>query len=184
MITGLLLLGAMAGWAPDTFVADPLAPARAGMLLCHFPDVAAKKCDALTRYTRNADGSYHSFRRMFLADNPLATVEMYATLDVRGDAICDPNWVEDVLDGQLRIEGLPVSKEQAADFRARTAKVYAPYAGKEFCTRHVKTAEGLRGVVSVAGEPQSDMGGALLWVRPEDGYSVGMVAIPDAPEET
>ncbi|MDF7774459.1 hypothetical protein P1X14_04305 [Sphingomonas sp. AOB5] len=167
MILGGLLLMALVQSAPD-----PLAPAREGKLQCTMPNVAKKKCLAMTRYTPTPTG-HRNTTTVIISAAPLVTMEMSSEGTTEGEAVCGVLRHEDILAATVRIDGQPMSPADAAPLIDRMIDGLQENFGRKICTCFRAEGDLMVSEAEIDGTPRADMKLSFLWVRPEDGYTVG-----------
>lgn len=69
-------------------VKDPLAPARAGKIQCHEPDLAAKTCRIMTWFSEGEGGGVQARQLTALSDSPALAAELRIGLTREGSAFC------------------------------------------------------------------------------------------------
>ena len=168
-LLGLVILAATT--APDTAVANPLAPALAGQLECAKPDEQKKTCRSLTSYQRTDTGYTNNALILISAKGPV-TVEITAPVTVKGNAVCGIVRAADLDAARIRNAGRLLDATEAAPVHATILGGMAPVMGKEICQTYQATPGGLVQKSSVDGvyEPRADE--PVKWVAPGDGYSV------------
>ncbi len=167
----ITLLTAMAA---TIAVPDPLAPARAGKFQCYRPDASAKACQGLEYYTPTGPSTYLN-RSVVLVDlaGPV-TVEVTSVVRIRGGAECSTIRAADALGGKVMVNGHQAPTQEARPVLSKIARAVAPLNGREYCVRYESTEdETLVGRVTIGGVRRPDLDEAVLWVDPNDGYSVG-----------
>ena len=68
-------------------LADPLAPARGGMVACNSPDTASRTCRGITAYVFNADGTMTTITSASLQDSPPMVMHMSQPISMRDDGV-------------------------------------------------------------------------------------------------
>lgn len=170
MISGIgaLLLATLASQSAP----DPLAPAREGKLQCTAPNVAKKKCLAMSRYVPTATG-YRNVTIVTISGVPLITMEIAADAIIEGDAVCSVLRHEDILAAKIVAGGQEMPAADAAPLIDRMADGMKDNFGKKICTRFRADGDAMISEAEIDGTPQQDMTLKFLWVKPEDGYTVG-----------
>ena len=171
-VTAALCLGAFAITAPASAQqGDVLAPARAGQLQCYTPDQVRKTCRALASYRLRPDGSYENQATVLVAQQPFIVMSTSSPVTVRNGAVCGPLAREHLQAAQFAINGQRASAEDAAYLREQLAQMPG-FLGDEICTTYTPSGEGFRADITVNGAAHGGEGSTVIWVRPEDGYSV------------
>jgi hypothetical protein len=171
MIEALFLL--LAAATPQA-AADPLAPARAGKLQCANPNVEKKTCMGLTRYTVKADGSFESATTLVVAPQPLITMDVKSTGMVRDGALCSPIRKADFEAATFQMDGKPAEAAMATAIRDQVVASIAPLADKMGCGRETPDGASFKVEVTINGVPHPEMTQRGLWVRPDEGYKLGL----------
>ncbi len=171
-IASLALVTSLAACGPVE-AADPLAPARAGQLQCYTPDPARKTCRALAGYTFEAGAGGETIlnqAEVLMATDPVRTVKTVSPVFVRGDSVCGR--VQPLADAVFLIDGRPADAAMAdrlrRDFTARRAAM----TGREVCTRYLPFRDQLVPAVSVDGVEREPGDDRVIWVEPNDGWTV------------
>ncbi|NML05322.1 hypothetical protein [Sphingomonas sp. G-3-2-10] len=168
---GALLLAALTGQSAP----DPLAPAREGKLQCTAPNVAKKKCLAMSRYSATP-GGYRNTTIVVISAAPLITMELASDARIVGDAVCAQLRHEDILAATIAVEGQAMPAADAAPLIDRMAGGMKEMFGKTVCSRFRVEGEAMVSEAEIDGAPQPDMTMKFIWVGPEDGYAVGWEA--------
>ena len=155
---------------------DPLALAREGRLSCFTPDLAAKTCRAMGAYSFHHDGSIESEGVVIINFDPLIVMTITAPVYVRDEMVCRPLRLADLDGAVFEIEGAPATAEQTNALRVQMRARMAPMEG-EICSAYVRDGDGFTSTGYFNGRRHSGLDDRMIWVRPEDGYTV---AAPDA----
>lgn len=159
--------------AATASVADPLAPAQSGQLECYFPDLAAKTCQGIATYRQTGPATYSSRSVVLIDAAGPATVEMGTTVRVRANAECSIVRGSEALAGKVMVDGRQLPAGEAKPILARIATNVASLNGREFCVRYEPAEDGtLMGQVTIGGGRRPDLDQPILWVNPNDGYSI------------
>ncbi len=149
---------------------DILAPARAGHLQCYAPDQARKTCRALASYRLRADGSYENQATVLIAQQPFIVMSASSPVSIRDGAVCGPLTQEHLQAAQFAINGQQASNDDAAYLREQLAQM--PGFLGEICTTYTPSGDSFRADVTVNGVAAGGESSTVIWVRPEDGYTV------------
>ncbi|ATY31484.1 hypothetical protein [Sphingomonas psychrotolerans] len=171
MIEALFLL--LTAAAPQA-VADPLAAAKAGKLQCANPNVEKKTCFSLTSYKVNSDGSFVTTTTVMVRPQPVVTMEVKSAGTIKDGALCAPILTSDFEAASLQVDGKPADPAMASPIRAQVVTSIAPLAGKMGCTREVPEGAMSRAEVMLDGVARPELSQRLLWVKPGDGYKLGL----------
>jgi hypothetical protein len=172
MIEAFLLL--LASGAPQVAAADPLASAKAGKLQCANPNVEKKTCMGLSSYKVKPDGSFESTTTMVIAPQPLITMEVKAPGTVKDGALCGPIRKADFEAATFRTDGKPLDEATANTIRAQVVGSITPMLDKMGCARETPDGAGFKAEVTLDGVAHPEMTQRVLWVKPEDGYKLGL----------
>jgi hypothetical protein len=152
---------------------DGLAPAREGQLHCYVPNVERKTCQSLAGYSFDGD-SVSSSGSVMIMPQPLIVMSMTSSATMRDGALCGPLTQGDLDSANFTIEGVAATPEEAANMRAALGQQLAPLMNRDLCTRFAPAPGGGQVAESTLdGTPRPEMNQPVIWVRPEDGYSVG-----------
>lgn len=165
----MILISFLFALAVPDAVVDPLAPARAGQLQCHTPDIARKTCQALAGYTFAADGTILNQAEVVLNASPLIVMWNESAVDVRDGAICGR--LAEFDKARFVIEGGSADPVVADQIKAQVAAAYAAI-GREGCTRYTDSGDTLTAEVTIDGVARPEFNQPVIWVSPADGYTV------------
>ena len=170
MIEAFLLLASAAPQA----AADPLASAKAGKLQCANPNIEKKTCMGLSSYKVNPDGSFESVTTIVVAPQPLITMEVKAPGTVKDGALCGPIRKADFEAGTFKMDGKPLDEAMANAIRAQVIGSITPMLDKMGCARETSDGTAFKAEVTLDGVAHPEMTQRVLWVKPEDGYKLGL----------
>lgn len=167
---------AMAVFAATCFVGaapvDPLANARAGMVQCYEPNVARKTCNSIASYTFTKGHEIENGAEVLMSPHPLVVMKAVSPVEIRGSAVCGPLRKKDIDQATIVIGGWPASAEQAGPIKAQIEASDSSRWGKEVCTVYEPKGKVLIARVTLDGKPEPDLAQEVIWVRPDDGYTV------------
>lgn len=152
--------------------ADPLAEARAGKLQCYRPDTTRKTCGALSGYAFQ-DGTIINSADVLLAPQPVVIMRTATPVVLKGEAVCGPLRKEDIDSATILVNGTALPEEKAVQARAQIATAFKDQLGHEVCTTYVLNGDKLSAQVTLDGVVKPEFTQTVIWVKPEDGYSVG-----------
>jgi len=171
---GAALLGAeLLASGPAIAQTDPLGPARQGQLHCYEPNTAAKTCQSIGGYTFAADGRIDNPADVLIMAEPLVVMRVSSAVTVREGAVCGPLSREDIERAEFTIDGAPASPEDTQAIRAALQDQLASMIDVDVCTTYTPDGDGFRADVTMAGAPRPELTQRVIWIRPEDGYSIG-----------
>lgn len=151
-------------------IADPLAPARAGKLLCQTPDKAAKTCLMLTDFSFGPDGQITNRYEVILTRSPWLSAKVSAPVVVKDGAVCGP--LEGTEKAEVFVEGKPADAETTAKIRDGLRQLYAPYQGKDACISYTANGDAYDAARSIGGAASKGPPERVIWVDPADGWAV------------
>lgn len=151
-------------------VADPLAPARAGKLLCQTPDKTAKTCHMLTQYSFGADGHITNRYEVMLTRSPWLSVKLSTPVVVKDGAVCGP--LEGTETAEVFKDGKPADAETTAKIRDGLQQLYSPFKGKDACTSYTANGDVYDAALSIGGVASKGPPERVIWVDPADGWAV------------
>ena len=167
----LVLIMAAAVQAPAPApAADPLAPARTGMLQCYAPNTVAKTCQSIAGYVFKADGTITNTAEVLIAPSPITTLKTAEPVIVKSGAVCGQ--LSDLHDAEVLVGGQPADPALSAKVRQQLLAAMAPLLGKEICTFYLQGNGAMSASATLDGKPAPEMTSTVLWVAPTDGYSV------------
>jgi len=169
--TLLILAAATAAGQP----ADPLAPAREGKYQCVVPNQEKKTCVGTTSYKVGPDGSYESTTRLFLAPQPLITMELHTRGGTKGSQLCETVKLADFQAGTVFIDGKPADDGTSNAVKSQLTAAVSAMDGKSACSAFKPDQDGLLlNEVSIDGTVRPDLSQKFIWVSAKDGYKLGM----------
>jgi hypothetical protein len=151
---------------------DGLAPAREGQLHCYVPNVERKTCQMLASYAFSGD-SVTTSGGVLIMPQPLIVMNTTSSATMRDGAMCAPLTQADIDSAQFTIDGAAATAEQAANLRAAIAQQFAPLMNREACTRFTPAPGGGQiAEASLEGTPRPELNQPVIWVRPDEGYTI------------
>jgi len=162
----------LAAAAAQPVSSNPLAPALAGQLECHFPNDQAKTCRALGWYKPLGRDRYSSTSLVLLSPQGPVTLEITSEATVKKDAVCGIVLRADLEKGQLKAADHVLTPAEAAPVIEQIAQAMAPLFDKEVCSTFAPSGSGLTVKPTIAGTPRPDLDQPVKWVAPTDGYKV------------
>ena len=152
---------------------EQLAPAKQGKIQCLAPIASTKTCDSLTKITEVAPGSYrYDAESLIDADGPVIAIER-GMISVQGNRFCETVRLSDATRLNFKVDGVPASAAQAAQYRALYRQKIAPIAGQSFCSDIGPEEGGFHEVQAYLGaRAVPGLNYAMKWVGPNDGWKV------------
>lgn len=171
----MIILLAVLAAVPQQADADPLAPARAGMVQCYGVHPEQKTCNGISRYRFNDDGTITNESVNIARAEPLTLFHARSTVYVRDGAECTMITDPAALFTAVEVDGVPVDEEALDGFRAIMGDVVRTSVGVgEYCTRYRQNPDGtLQALTTVDGVEKPGTLNTVLWVSPDDGWRVG-----------
>jgi len=171
----ILMLAAMAAsTTPATMgssaFADPLAPARAGKLLCQTPNAAAKTCLMLTDYSFGPDGQITNRYEVMLTRSPWLNIKVSAPVRVKDGAVC--GLLEGTEKAEVFTDGKPADAETTTKIRDGLQQFYSAFRGKDACTSYTANGDFYDAALSIGGVASKGPPDRVIWVDPADGWAV------------
>lgn len=154
--------------------ADPLAPARGGAIECVGPNVAARTCEIISTYRFLPNGEIMNDYIMLIQNDPVVLAYGYEAVFVRDGMVCSPVGPADLEAMRFTIDGAPASAEVAAEIRAAFAQALSGIG--EVCVRYTRAGDRMRVTVFADGVDRPDLAAEVMWIRREDGFTVGGAA--------
>lgn len=162
----------LAAAAAQPASANPLAPALAGQLQCHYPNEQAKTCRTLVSYKSLGGDRYSSTDTILLSPQGPVTLDVTSELAVKDGAACGQIRREDLETGQVKVADRVLTPAEAQPIKDQIAQAMASFFDKQGCATYVASDKGLIEKVSLAGTPRPDLDQPVKWVAPGDGYKV------------
>lgn len=153
--------------------ADPLAEGLAGKIQCYRPNVEKKTCGALSSYSTRRDGAILNTAEVMLSSNPVVVMRTTSTVTVKGEAVCGPVRKQDIDRATITVNGSELPDDKAVAARAQIAGAFKEMFGKEVCTAYVPNGDKFTAQVTLDGKLKPEYAQTVIWVKPEDGYTVG-----------
>lgn len=170
MITALLLLAAAAP-APSP---DLLDPARAGKIRCIGPDMRARTCTTMVRYSVQDDGRFDAVVTGVVSTEPLILIEYRTSGQIEEGAVCSVVRPADFTAGKLSKDGAPLAAGVESSIRQRLMVALQPLAGRKRCYRDRVDGDGLVSNITIDGLLHPEMNQRAIWIASQDGYAPGM----------
>jgi hypothetical protein len=164
---GLILVAAVVGAAP----ADPIGPAKQGLVQCYAPDPAKKTCRSIGAYAVQPDGTIQNAATTLISKSPAIVMRTKAPVQIKAGAICGTIQRADLDSASFTYEGADLQGEDLAKLKAAIGSAMTPLIGHEVCTTFAADGEMLAGQVSLDGARKPDMDQKVVWVSPSE-YSV------------
>lgn len=151
---------------------DPLAPARQGQVQCYEPDVARKTCQSIGSFEFQENGVIQNTAVVLVMPNPVVIMRIVSPVTVRDGGICGPLKLEDINGAQFMINGQPATETDTQRFRTQFAQQMSPLIDVETCISLTPADGGFRADTAMNGRVRPELAQQLIWIRPEDGYTI------------
>jgi hypothetical protein len=151
---------------------DPIAPASKGQLQCHSPDVVRRTCNSLAGYKARPDGVIENTATVLVSQNPVVTVEMTTIVKIKSGQVCGAILKKDIDTARVVSEGKPLDNAHTAAFRKLLKESMQGILGREICTAYEAKGASFIAHASIDGKPQPDHDQPVMWVSPDEGYTV------------
>lgn len=174
LVAAIIAAGTMITAAPASAqTEDVLAPARQGQLQCFAPDDARKTCQSLGGYAFRADGVIENAAQILVMPSPAIIMSVTSPVTVRNNAICGPLVEADINRATFTINGHPASEEHTTMMRSQLLSQMAEVLNVESCLTMTRgDDQSYLAETSMGGVVRPELGQRVLWVRPNDGWTV------------
>lgn len=150
---------------------DPLAPARSGRLQCQNPDIASRRCGAISRFVFLPDGGVLAQAEVRLSASPSVILRTETPVAVRDGQVCGD--LRNTRITQLTIDGQAARPEEVSEIEAAMQQAWQDDFGKQSCSRYLPEGDHMAVETSVDGAPRPDSRRRMMWIDPDSGFSVG-----------
>ncbi|MBX3479974.1 MAG: hypothetical protein KF842_06215 [Caulobacter sp.] len=150
--------------------ADPLAPARSGRVQCQNPDIASRRCGAISRFVFLPDGGILAVADVRLGSSPLMILRTETPVAVRDGQVCGD--LRNTRISQLTIDGQPARPEEVSEVNAAMRQAWQEDFGKQSCSRYLPDGDQMAVETSVDGVPRPESRRRMMWIDPDSGFSV------------
>ena len=166
----LFLLAAVATGSSDAAIQPQLT---SGKMLCSNPDEASKTCSSIASYAAGKDGTLTETSELLLpAPQPL-TLELSASVEVKGSVICGTMTETDLKKGRVRINGSLLPPDQNAAAMSKLSERLKPMVGREVC-EELRVEDGQLMKFGQAERVDIKLPGKhVRWISKDEGYKVG-----------
>lgn len=151
---------------------DPIARAQGGVVECFSPNTLTRTCAGMSAYRILDDGKIASDQVVLIQNHPLVILSGTSIVYMRDGMVCDRVEQVDIDSARFTIDGAPAPADVAQSLRNALA---ASLSGiDELCARYTPEADGARVTVFADGVERPDLSDHMIWVRREDGCTVGV----------
>ena len=152
--------------------ADPLAPANEGKMQCYRPDRARKTCHSISIIVRSGTASYDVGETVLVSATPLIIFSNHTRVDIKAGAACGQLRSDDIDAGILTMNGMPMDPSRAAILRNKIKSTLTPLFGKTICQTYEPRGDSFVQRSVVDGQARPDLDEPVIWIGPEERYSV------------
>jgi hypothetical protein len=152
--------------------ANPIAPALAGQLACTVPNATKKTCGALVGFTWRNDGSVEARAEVMLGVDPAFSFRGRSVGRVRPRAFCQIVVSEHIEAVEFLVDGAKASRRVTEQGHELMFHALSDFIGREVCMSFVANGSSLRMVMTADGREVPQFTAPMIWVAPNDGYSV------------
>lgn len=151
---------------------DPLAPAREGRIECISPNVAARLCGVMSGYRFLEDGKIANDYVMHIQNEPVVLAYGTDTVEVRDGMVCSRIEAGEIEAIRFTVDGRRAPSDIAEELR--NAFALALTGIDEICSRTTPDGDTARVTVFTDGVEQPELAERMIWVRRQEGYTVGV----------
>ena len=169
LFAALLFAAALA--VSDPFPA-PLTPAGSGKLQCYAPNTAAKTCKSLAGYKSRADGAIDNSAIVLISASPAITMETVSPVVIKAGRVCGKVEERDIDTAKFTVGPTQLDQQQAEPLRQQLRQAFQKIFGHELCTAYVPEGGVLVAKATMDGAPMGVPDEQVIWVAPDEGYSV------------
>jgi hypothetical protein len=124
----------------------------------------------MSTYRINAEGQIVNDAIVFIQHNPTLVMYVSSPVSLRDDMICGRVERSDLEAAHYELDG---ARATAAETRAITDAIWTTFAGMgEICSRYHPDGDAFDITVNIDGVAQPDLADRMIWIRPEDGYTI------------
>ncbi|WBY08583.1 hypothetical protein PIB19_03665 [Sphingomonas sp. 7/4-4] len=109
-----------------------------------------------------------------MAPQPLITMEVKAPGTAKDGALCGPIRKADFEAAKFQMDGKPLDEAMASAIRTQVVGSITPMLDKTGCIRETPDGAAFKTEVTLDGVVHPEMTQRVLWVKPEDGYKLGL----------
>ncbi|MGH6991996.1 MAG: hypothetical protein ACRED8_09455 [Caulobacteraceae bacterium] len=172
VLFALLLIGGCARIG-ESGSAHKILAAPAADRLCFSPDPWKKTCAEMAAFRRAAGGGVAETDERLLLANPAIVMRASLGEKLEHGAFCGFVSEDEASAGAFTIDGRPIAAANLAAYQDEVAPSLGLLVGHKTCVAFDPRADGFRASTRVDGVKIDHLSQRVIWVRPEDGYSVG-----------
>jgi len=165
--------GGSAGPAADAPLGAPLTPASSGQAQCYGPNAGRRTCQSLATYTKGANGEIENTAHVLVIARPVVVMRTASPVTITRQQVCGAIRRQDVESADFTVDGEPATAEQSTTLRRKMLAAMARLLGRQICTAYVPVGGAFVATATVDGAPDRRLDQKVIWVSPDDGYSVG-----------
>lgn len=152
--------------------AGPLAPAAEGKVQCFGYDRAHKTCQSMAAYSAGPGDTVLNTASLLIAREPPIVMTTVSPVTIEGQRVCGPVRPEDLAAATFTVSGAPAPPEAAQALAQGLNRAMKDMLGKRVCVIFEPDGAGFIAHATLDSLPQPDSDQHLIWVAPNDGYTV------------
>ena len=103
----------------------------------------------------------------------LIVMRTSTSVELRIDEVCGRARARDIEASTFTVAGQPVPQQLVQLTSPQVLSVMRSHLNQEICATFVPSGSGFRTQVTIDGMARPDISDAFIWVRPNEGYTVG-----------
>jgi hypothetical protein len=154
---------------------DPVTRTRDGVVECFGPNIVARTCEVISSFRVLDDGQILADGVVHIQNNPAIVLYATSRLSVRDGMLCERVERATIEAARITVDGRaaePAIERQIKDIFWNNVGAFG-----ELCTRYTADGAGATVTFFADGVERPEMANRVIWIRPEDGYTLGA---PDA----
>ncbi len=143
------------------------------LALCFSPDPWKKTCAELDQYRAGPKGFATETVGRLLLPKPAIVMQARLNVRLRNGAFCVSPSQADFDAAAFTLAGKPIKPTELSAYQDELAPVVGDLVSHETCTAFAAKSDGFKTEVKVDGIRIDHLSQRVIWVRREDGYTVG-----------
>jgi hypothetical protein len=145
--------------------------ARDGAIECIGPNTVARTCAVISNYRILGGGIIQNDAAVHIQNDPTIIVYVTSMLQLRDGMLCERVRKATIDAARITVDGQPAPVDVSQSIKDLLWEELTHV--EEICSRY--TAEGTGAVLAIYfdGVEKPDLADRVIWVRPEDGYTLG-----------
>lgn len=171
----LIVLGALSGSLTAARAASPvgpLAPAAEGKIQCFGYDRARKTCQSIAVYKPGPGDTVLNTASLLIARDPPIVMTSTSPDTIEDRRVCGPIRAEDLAAATFTVSGASPDNQTAEALRRGLTSAMHDMIGKRVCVTFEPDGDALVAHATMDSVPQPDSDQHVIWVSPDDGYTV------------